>query len=52
MVIQQSVKAESDVVIPVLAETICIHGDAPGAAAMAEHIFHHLQLHNIDLQKS
>jgi UPF0271 protein len=52
MVIQQSVKAESGIVIPVLAETICIHGDAPGAAAMAEHIFHHLQLHNIGLQKS
>ena len=52
MVLHQSVLADSGIAIPVLAETICIHGDAPGAAAMAAHIFHYLQLHNIGLQKS
>jgi UPF0271 protein len=52
MVMHQSVIADSGITIPLLAETICIHGDAPGAAAMAAHIFHHLQLHNIGLQKS
>jgi UPF0271 protein len=52
MVLHQSVVADSGIAIPVLAETICIHGDAPGAAAMAAHIFHYLQLHNIDLQKN
>jgi UPF0271 protein len=52
MVLHQSVLADSGIAIPVLAETICIHGDAPGAAAMAAHIFHYLQLHNIGLQKN
>ena len=52
MVMHQSVIADSGIAIPVQAETICIHGDAPGAAAMAAHIFHHLQLHNIGLQKN
>jgi lactam utilization protein B len=52
MVMHQSVIADSGITIPLLAETICIHGDAPGAAAMAAHIFHHLQLHNIGLQKN
>ena len=52
MVLQQSVMADSGMAIPVLAETICIHGDAPGATAMAAHIFHHLQLHNIGLEKN
>jgi len=52
MVMQQSVIADTGMAIPVLAETICIHGDAPGAATMAAHIFHHLQLHNIGLEKN
>jgi 5-oxoprolinase (ATP-hydrolysing) subunit A len=52
MVLQQTVIADNGAIIPVCAETICIHGDAPGAASLAADIFHHLQSNNIGLRKN
>lgn len=51
MVRDNSVTTVSGKILPVAAETICIHGDAAGAAALAAQLFHFLAAHAIGLQK-
>lgn len=51
MVVQQTVTADNGTILPVSAETICIHGDAAGAATLAAYISQHLQSKQIDLRK-
>ncbi len=51
MVTEKSVTSLSGKVIPIVAETICIHGDAAGAAELAKHLYHYLSDHAIQLLK-
>ncbi len=51
MIRENTVTTLSGKILPVAAETICIHGDAPGAAALAAQLFHFLTAHAIGLQK-
>lgn len=51
MITEKSVTSLSGKVIPIVAETICIHGDAEGAAQLADYLYHHLTNHAIQLLK-
>lgn len=51
MVTKQKVISVSGEMVPVQADTICIHGDAPGAAALAATLSDFLQTHHIELRK-
>lgn len=51
MITENSVTSLSGKVIPIVAETICIHGDAEGAAELANHLYYYLTDHAIELLK-
>jgi UPF0271 protein len=51
MMTEQKAISVSGKMVPVKADTICIHGDAPGAAALAATLFSFLQTHQIGLRK-
>ena len=50
MIKQQIVTSTSGKEIPILAETICIHGDGENALLFAENIYHSLQKNSIVIQ--
>ncbi len=50
MVMQQVVISNSGKEIPIVAETICIHGDGENALLFAENIYHSLQKNSIAIQ--
>lgn len=52
MIREQTLTSLSGKIIPVVAETICIHGDAAGASHLAAHLFHFLQQHDIQLLRT
>jgi UPF0271 protein len=49
MIGQQTISSLSAKIIPVVAETVCIHGDTAGASALAAHLFYFLNEHDIQL---
>lgn len=49
MIKERSVTSFSGKVIPMVAETICIHGDAEGAAELADYLYQYLNDHAIQL---
>ncbi|NCI45088.1 5-oxoprolinase subunit PxpA [Sediminibacterium soli] len=51
MVQQHSVTTVNNTTVPIVADTVCIHGDGAHAAAFAKSIFHTLQQHHIDIAK-
>jgi UPF0271 protein len=51
MVKQQTVTSVQQKKIPIVAETICIHGDGEHAYAFAKHIHQALQQNNIEIRK-
>lgn len=51
MITDTTVTSLSGKVIPMVAETICIHGDAEGAAELANHLYNYLTDHAIQLLK-
>ena len=51
MVLDQEIKTVDGTMIGVNAETICIHGDHPGALTIAEQLFNTLQQHNIEIKQ-
>jgi len=51
MITEKSVTSLSGKVIPIVAETICIHGDADGASELANHLYYYLTDHAIQLFK-
>jgi UPF0271 protein len=50
MVLQGSVTSQQGTEIPLRADTICIHGDSPGAAALAKAIRERLQREGIEIK--
>ena len=50
MVQQQTVTCVDGTVIPVVAETICLHGDSNHAVTFLQQIYHTLKQHNIDIK--
>lgn len=50
MIQQQTVTAVNGKLIPIIADTICIHGDGEHAVAFAENIYLTLQQHHIGIQ--
>ena len=50
MVLDQEIKTDDGTMIPVEAETICIHGDHPEAVAIAKHLFNTLQQYQIEIK--
>jgi UPF0271 protein len=50
MVQQQTVTCVDGTVIPLVAETICLHGDGEHAVTFAKQIHHTLKQHNIDIK--
>ena len=50
MVLQGTVTSQQGTEIPLRADTICIHGDSPGAAEMAKTIRERLQREGIDVK--
>jgi UPF0271 protein len=51
MVLDQEIQADDGTMIAVNAETICIHGDHPGALAIAEQLFNTLQQYQIEIKQ-
>jgi len=51
MVLDQEIKTHDGTMIPVNAETICIHGDHPGAVEIVKHLFNTLQQHKIEIKQ-
>lgn len=51
MVRQQTVTSVNRKPVPILAETICIHGDGEKAVSFAKHIHHTLEQNNIEIRK-
>ncbi|HLY72243.1 MAG TPA: LamB/YcsF family protein, partial [Puia sp.] len=47
---QQSVISLNNMVVPIKAETICIHGDGERAVQIAERISHTLQINHIAIR--
>ncbi len=47
MIKEQTVTTVNGKIIPMQAETICLHGDGEHAVTFAQHIYQNLQLHNI-----
>jgi UPF0271 protein len=52
MIQQQAVTSVSGKTVPILAETICIHGDGEHAVDFARHIYQTLQQHGIGISKT
>lgn len=50
MVQQQTVTCVDGSVIPIVAETICLHGDGEHAVTFAKQIYNTLKQHNIDIK--
>jgi len=51
MVLDQVIKTVNGTMIAVNAETICIHGDHPGAVEIAKHLFNTLQQYQIEIKQ-
>ena len=51
MVLNQALKTVDGTMIAVNAETICIHGDHPGAAEIVKHLFNTLQQYQIEIKQ-
>ena len=51
MVLDQEIKSYDGKMIAVNAETICIHGDHPGAVEIAKHLFNTLQQYKIEIKQ-
>lgn len=47
---QQTVTSTNSKHVPIMAETICIHGDGSQAVDFAKHIYHTLKQHHIGIQ--
>jgi len=52
LVMKQTVKSTSGKTIPLVAETICIHGDGQNALVFAKNIYKGLKAHNIFLKNT
>lgn len=52
MITQQTVTTTSGKIIPIIAETICLHGDGPNAVRFAKAISTALKQANIDIKKN
>lgn len=50
MITQQSVMSVNQQKVPIIAETVCIHGDSIHAVAFAKRIFDFLNQHSIDIK--
>ncbi len=50
MVLQQTVTCVDGTVIPIVAETICLHGDSAHSVAFAQQICRTIKQHNIDIK--
>jgi UPF0271 protein len=50
MIHAKTVTAVSGNAVPIVAETVCLHGDGAHAVAFAKKIFHTLQQNNIDIK--
>jgi UPF0271 protein len=51
MVLDQELETVDGTMIAVHAETICIHGDHPGAIEIAKHLFNTLQQYQIEIKQ-
>ncbi len=51
MLLDQEIKTHDGTMIAVNAETICIHGDHPGAVEIAKHLFNTLQQYQIEIKQ-
>lgn len=51
MIIHHSVTCYDGSELPLVAETICLHGDGPTAVALAKHLFNYFQEKHIELRK-
>ena len=51
MVLNQELKTVDGTMIAVIAETICIHGDHPGAVEIVKHLFNTLQQYQIEIKQ-
>jgi len=51
MVLNQALKTVDGTMIAINAETICIHGDHPGAVEIARHLFNTLQEYQIEIKQ-
>lgn len=52
MVIHHTVTCIDGTEIPLIPDTICLHGDGPTAVALATHVFNHFQENQIELRKN
>lgn len=52
MIVHQTVTSYDGVMIPIIPDTICLHGDGSTAVALATHLFNHFQEKNIELRKN
>ena len=50
MITRQSVTSINNLVVPIVAQTVCIHGDGKHAVVFAQTIFESLKQHRIDIQ--
>ena len=50
MIQQQTVTSTNNIQVPIIAESICIHGDGSHAVDFAKHIYHTLKQHHIGIQ--
>lgn len=52
MIKHHAVTCYDGLVIPIIPETICLHGDGPTAVSLATHLFNHFQQKHIELRKN
>ena len=50
MATEQTVKAVDGTIIPIKADTVCVHGDEPSALLFVQNLVKTLAIHNITIQ--